>query len=170
MGGGVHGTDRRQANRCLIDRRFLTAVLPFFHSFLTNLFHFEDTMNVPGDLLYTKDHEWVRVDGDLAVVGITEFAQGELGDVVFVQLPDAGKVVKQGDSFGTIEAVKAVSDIYSPLSGSIVEINSALGDAPETINQDAFGKGWIVKIKPTNLAGERGNLLTPAAYKDLTSA
>jgi glycine cleavage system H protein len=127
-------------------------------------------MNIPADLLYTKDHEWVRVEGDTAVVGITEFAQGELGDVVFVQLPDVGKVVKQGDSVGTIEAVKAVSDIYSPISGTVTAVNTTLADAPETINKDAFGNGWIVKIKPSNLNADRANLLTPDAYKDLTTA
>ncbi|MBI5059184.1 glycine cleavage system protein GcvH [candidate division KSB1 bacterium] len=127
-------------------------------------------MNIPAELLYTKEHEWVRVDGDTAVVGITDFAQGELGDVVFVQLPDIGKVVKQGDAFGTIEAVKAVSDIYSPLSGTISEVNSALTDAPESINRDAFGNGWIVKLKPSNLNADRAHLLSPEAYKDLTTA
>ncbi len=126
-------------------------------------------MNIPQDLLYTKDHEWVRLDGNTAVVGVTDFAQGELGDVVFVQLPAVGTKVKQGESLGTIEAVKAVADIYSPLSGEVVEINAILTDKPETMNQDPYGKGWVAKIRTTNLAAERSELLNPAAYTDLTS-
>jgi glycine cleavage system H protein len=127
-------------------------------------------MNIPQDLLYTKDHEWVRVDGDVATVGVTDFAQGELGDVVFVQLPDIGKSVSQGEAFGTIEAVKAVADTYSPVTGSVVEVNTALTDKPETMNQDPYGAGWIVKIKMSNLQADKGHLLDPAAYADLTSA
>lgn len=127
-------------------------------------------MNIPQNLLYTKDHEWVRIDGDTAVVGVTEFAQGELGDVVFVQLPSVGAKVKQGQSLGTIEAVKAVADIYSPLSGEVIEVNAVLGDKPETMNQDPYGKGWVAKIRTTNLAAERSELMNPAAYTDLTSA
>lgn len=127
-------------------------------------------MNIPADLHYTKEHEWVRFEGDTATVGVTDFAQGELGDVVFVQLPDVGRKVKQGDSFGTIEAVKAVSDIYSPVSGEVTAINTVLGDKPDSINQDAYGTGWIVKIKCTNAAADKGALLDAAAYKELTSA
>jgi glycine cleavage system H protein len=127
-------------------------------------------MNIPQNLLYTKDHEWVRVESDSAVVGITEFAQGELGDVVFVQLPEIGQKVQQGQAFGTIEAVKAVADIYSPLTGSITEVNAALNDKPELMNQEPYGAGWVVKIKATNFAAERDNLLDAAAYADLTSA
>ncbi len=127
-------------------------------------------MNIPQDLLYTKDHEWVRINGDVATVGVTDFAQGELGDVVFVQLPDVGKHVSQGDAVGTIEAVKAVADVYSPVTGSVLEVNATLADKPETMNQDPYGAGWVVKIKTTNLPADKGHLLDPAAYTDLTTA
>jgi glycine cleavage system H protein len=127
-------------------------------------------MNVPQNLLYTKDHEWVRIEGDLAVVGITDFAQGELGDIVFVQLPEKGARIAQGESLGTIEAVKAVADIYSPLSGEVVEANTALGDKPELMNQQPYGDGWVVKIRPSNLSAEKASLLSAAAYTDLTTA
>jgi glycine cleavage system H protein len=128
---------------------------------------FEDIMNIPQNLLYTKDHEWVRIEGDTAVVGITDYAQGELGDVVFVQLPSVGAKVQQGQSIGSIEAVKAVADIYSPISGEIAEINPVLNDNPETMNQEPYGKGWVARIKPSNLAAERANLLDAAAYSAL---
>jgi glycine cleavage system H protein len=124
-------------------------------------------MNIPKDLLYTKDHEWVRIQGDTAVIGITDYAQGELGDVVFVQLPSVGAKIQQGQSVGSIEAVKAVADIYSPLSGEVVEINNALNDKPETMNQDPYGQGWVAKIKPSNLAAERAKLLDATAYSAL---
>ncbi|MFZ5433939.1 MAG: glycine cleavage system protein GcvH [Calditrichota bacterium] len=127
-------------------------------------------MNIPQNLLYTKDHEWIRIEGDTAVVGVTDFAQGELGDVVFVQLPNLGSQVEQGKAFGTIEAVKAVADIYSPLSGEILEVNNALNDKPELMNQDPYGDGWVVKIKAKNLNAEKSQLLDPSAYADLTSA
>lgn len=127
-------------------------------------------MNIPNDLLYTKDHEWIRIENDAAVVGITDFAQGELGDVVFVQLPEKGARITQGQSLGTIEAVKAVADIYSPLSGEVIAVNTALNDKPELMNQDPYGQGWVAKIKLTNLAAEKASLLDAAAYTDLTSA
>jgi glycine cleavage system H protein len=127
-------------------------------------------MNIPQNLLYTKDHEWVRLDGDAAVIGVTDFAQGELGDVVFVQLPAVGTKVQQGQSLGTIEAVKAVADIYSPVSGEVIDVNNALNDKPELMNQDPYGNGWVAKIKVSNLAAERSHLLDPAAYTELTSA
>jgi len=127
-------------------------------------------MNIPKDLLYTKDHEWVRIEGDLAVVGITDFAQGELGDIVFVQLSGKGAQIRQGESLGTIEAVKAVADIYSPLSGEVAEVNAALNDKPELMNQEPYGNGWVVKIRASNLAAEKAALLNAAAYADLTSA
>ena len=127
-------------------------------------------MNIPQNLLYTTDHEWVLIEGDTATVGITDFAQGELGDVVFVQLPDKGAKLEQSKSFGTIEAVKAVADIYAPLSGEVAAVNSALADKPELMNQDPYGQGWIVKLKTSNLAAEKAHLLTPAAYTDHTSA
>jgi glycine cleavage system H protein len=131
---------------------------------------FEDAMNIPQNLLYTKDHEWVRVDGDTAVVGVTDFAQGELGDVVFVQLPAVGTKIQHGQSLGTIEAVKAVADIYAPVSGEVVAVNDTLADNPEKMNQDPYGDGWVAKIKLSNFAAEKANLLDPAAYTELTSA
>jgi glycine cleavage system H protein len=127
-------------------------------------------MNIPQNLLYTKDHEWVRVEGDSVVVGVTDFAQGELGDVVFVQLPKVGMKIEHGQSLGTIEAVKAVADIYAPVSGEVVAVNETLGDKPESMNQDPYGNGWVAKIKTSNFAAEKSNLLDPAAYTELTSA
>ncbi len=124
-------------------------------------------MNFPENLKYTKDHEWILVSGDIGTVGVTEYAQGELGDVVFVELPAVGKAVKQHESFGTIEAVKAVSDLYAPASGSIVEVNADLATTPEVVNMDPYGKGWMVKVKLTNPA-ELGSLLDSKGYKALT--
>ena len=124
-------------------------------------------MNFPETLKYTKDHEWILFAGETGTVGITEYAQGELGDVVFIELPAAGKVLKQHDSFGTIEAVKAVSDIYAPVSGSILEVNTTLASTPEIVNKDPYGKGWMVKIKLSNPA-ELSALLDAKAYKALT--
>jgi glycine cleavage system H protein len=123
-------------------------------------------MNFPENLKYTKDHEWVLVDGNTGTVGITEYAQGELGDVVFVELPAIAKSLKQHESFGTIEAVKAVSDLYAPVSGSITEINKALAATPELVNKDPYGDGWMVKVTLSNPA-ELGSLLNAAAYKAL---
>lgn len=121
-------------------------------------------MNIPSDLLYTKDHEWVRIADDIATIGITDYAQGELGDVVYLELPAVGDEVRQGKAFGTIEAVKAVSDLYSAVSGKIEEVNAALADTPELVNQDPYGKGWMIKIKVSNLEAEKKSLLTPEAY------
>jgi len=104
-------------------------------------------MNIPAELKYTKDHEWAKIEGDVVTIGITDYAQGELGDVVFVELPAAGDTVEKGNSFGTIEAVKAVADLFSPISGEVVEVNNLLEDAPETVNKDPYGDGWMVKIK-----------------------
>jgi glycine cleavage system H protein len=123
-------------------------------------------MNFPENLKYTKDHEWVLVDGNTGTVGITEYAQGELGDVVFVELPAIAKSLKQHESFGTIEAVKAVSDLYAPVSGSVTEINKALAATPELVNKDPYGDGWMVKVTLSNPA-ELGSLLNAAAYKAL---
>ena len=123
-------------------------------------------MNFPEHLKYTKDHEWIHIDGDTGTVGITDYAQGELGDVVFVELPAVGKVLKAHDTFGTIEAVKAVSDLYAPISGSIIETNPELEKIPEIVNKDPYGKGWMVKIKMTSPA-EASALLSAAAYKQL---
>ncbi len=104
-------------------------------------------MSVPGDLQYTKSHEWVRTEGDTATIGITDHAQDELGDVVFVELPDEGATFDAGEAFGTVESVKAVSDLYAPIGGEVVEVNSALNDNPEKINEDPYGEGWIVKLR-----------------------
>ena len=123
-------------------------------------------MNFPENLKYTKDHEWILVDGNTGTVGITEYAQGELGDVVFVELPAVGKSLKQLESFGTIEAVKAVSDLFAPVSGSVAEINKALASTPELVNKDPYGDGWMVKVTLSNPA-ELGSLLNATAYKAL---
>ncbi|MDO9548465.1 MAG: glycine cleavage system protein GcvH [Candidatus Marinimicrobia bacterium] len=123
-------------------------------------------MNVPENLKYTNDHEWALVEADLATIGITEYAAGELGDVVYVELPEMGITAKKGDSIGTIEAVKTVADIYSPLSGEIIEVNDALNDNSELINQDPFGEGWIVKIKLSD-SSELSELLSHEDYKKL---
>ncbi len=118
-------------------------------------------MNIPEDLQYTKSHEWVRIEGDTATIGITDHAQDELGDVVFVELPDEGATFDAGESFGTVESVKAVSDLYTPVGGEVVEVNSALEDAPENINEDPYGEGWIVKLRTTDEA----DLLSPEEYE-----
>ena len=118
-------------------------------------------MNIPEDLQYTKSHEWVRIEGDTATIGITDHAQDELGDVVFVELPEEGATFDTGESFGTDESVKAVSDLYTPVGGEVVEVNSALEDAPENINEDPYGEGWIVKLRTTNGA----DLLSPEEYE-----
>ena len=124
-------------------------------------------MKIPENLKYTKDHEWVRVEGDFGWVGVTDFAQGELGDVVFVELPAVGVKLAQGKSFGTIEAVKAVSDLYAPVAGEVVELNKTVQDTPEIVNRDPYGEGWMVKIKIANKA-DLNALLDAAAYKKLT--
>ena len=118
-------------------------------------------MSVPGDLQYTRTHEWVRREGDTATVGITDHAQDELGDVVFVELPEEGATFGAGDAFGTIESVKAVSDLYAPVGGAVVEVNSALDDVPEKVNEDPYGDGWIVRLR---VSGE-GDLLSAAEYE-----
>ncbi|MBH26067.1 MAG: glycine cleavage system protein H [Candidatus Marinimicrobia bacterium] len=103
-------------------------------------------MNIPENLLYTSEHEWVKIEGNTATIGITDFAQGELGDIIFLEFPDLDAVFNVGDIFGTIEAVKTVSDLYMPLEGKIVEVNNILNDNPEKVNEDPYGKGWMVKI------------------------
>ena len=123
-------------------------------------------MDFPADLGYTKDHEWVMVEGDNAPVGITDYAQDALGDIVFVELPEVGDSFEAEDSFGTIEAVKTVADMFCPLSGEIVEINESLEDAPEKINNDCYGDGWIIKIKLSN-PDEKSKLLNATEYADL---
>lgn len=127
-------------------------------------------MSVPSDLLYTEDHEWAREEGDLVVIGITDYAQDELGDVVYVELPLVGDSVSQGDPFGVVESVKAASDLYSPLSGEVVEINNALEEAPELVNNTPYTDGWMMKIKPSNWDSERESLMDPAAYEQMIAA
>ena len=121
--------------------------------------------SVPDDLRYSKEHEWVRVDGDTAVVGITAFAQEQLGDVVFVELPKVGARVNARQAFGVVESVKAVSDLFAPVSGEVVEANGELGQKPEIVNQDPYGKGWMLVITPAN-AKELDQLLTAAQYEE----
>jgi glycine cleavage system H protein len=123
-------------------------------------------MTFPENVKYTKDHEWILVEGDTATVGITDHAQGELGDVVFVELPAVGKTLKQHDTFGTIEAVKAVSDLFAPASGTVTEVNTKLGGTPELVNKEPYGKGWMVKVKLSNPA-ELSGLLSAADYMKL---
>lgn len=126
-------------------------------------------MNIPDDLRYTRDHEWARLEGDTATVGITDFAQGELGDIIFVEFPDLGDTFNQGDTFGTVEAVKTVADLFMPVSGEIIAVNTDLEeDAPEKVNNDPYGEGWMVKVKLSN-PGEGDELLTAAGYRDLIS-
>ncbi len=119
-------------------------------------------MSVPGELQYTKTHEWVRIEGETATVGITEHAQDELGDVVFVELPKSGRTLDAGEAFGAVESVKAVSDLYAPLPGEVVEVNESLGDNPEKINEDPYGEGWILKLR---VSGE-ADLLSAEDYEN----
>jgi glycine cleavage system H protein len=126
-------------------------------------------MNIPDNLKYTKDHEWIKTEGDFAVVGITDFAQGELGDIVFIEIETLGEQLKQGDVFGTIEAVKTVSDLFLPVGGEILEVNPILNDSPESVNNDPYGKGWLVKIKPDDLK-QLDTLMDPSQYSDLIGA
>lgn len=123
-------------------------------------------MNFPENLRYTKDHEWVKVDGGVGMIGITDYAQGELGDIVFVELPAKGARLEQGKVFGTIEAVKAVSELYAPVGGEVLEVNKAVQETPEVVNKDPYEGGWMVKVKLNN-AQEAGNLLSAEAYKKL---
>ena len=125
-------------------------------------------MDVPAELKYSKEHEWIKVEGNQATIGITDYAQGELGDIVFVELPNIGDEFKQAQSFGTIEAVKAVSDMYSPLTGKVLEVNGALDDNPMVINSDPFGDGWLIKLEIKD-AAEVDNLLDAEGYKGLIS-
>ena len=118
-------------------------------------------MSVPKGMQYTETHEWVRMEGDTATVGITEHAQDELGDVVFVELPEVGRTLKAGEAFGAVESVKAVSDLYAPVAGEVVEVNEALGDSPEKINEDPYGDGWILKLR---VSGE-ADLLSAEEYE-----
>ena len=123
-------------------------------------------MNTPAELKYTQDHEWVRVEGDVAVVGITDFAQSELGDIVFVDIQTEGETLSKGDVFGTIEAVKTVADAYMPVSGEVVEVNAGLDGAPEKVNSDPYGEGWMVKINFSD-ASEFDTLLSAEQYEEI---
>jgi glycine cleavage system H protein len=125
--------------------------------------------NVPEDLHYSKDHEWVRVEGDVAIVGITDYAQNSLGDVVYVELPKNGETFAANESFGSVESVKAVSEVFSPVSGSVVQVNESLNDEPEKVNSDPYGEGWMIRLKMEN-PGEVDSLLTAAEYEDFTKA
>ena len=125
-------------------------------------------MNFPADLKYTKDHEWIRVEGDVAYVGITDYAQGELGEIVYVDITTEGETVAKEEVFGTIEAVKTVSDLFMPVSGEVLEVNAELEDAPELVNEDAYGKGWLIKISLTD-ASELEELLSAEDYQKLIS-
>lgn len=123
-------------------------------------------MNVPAELKYTKDHEWVRVEGDVATIGITDFAQSELGDIVYVEIETVGEELDAEEVFGTVEAVKTVSDLFMPVAGEVIETNEALEDNPQFVNTDPYGDGWMVKVKLTN-AADVDNLLSAAEYQEL---
>jgi len=123
-------------------------------------------MNVPADLLYTKDHEWLRIEGDFGYIGITDFAQGELGDIVFLEIETLGETIKKEEVFGTIEAVKTVSDLFMPVGGEVVEVNPVLEESPDVVNKDPYGKGWLIKIKITDPA-EKGTLLSAEKYQEI---
>lgn len=125
-------------------------------------------MNIPENLSYTKEHEWIKIDGDVATIGITDFAQHELGDIVYVDINTVGQALHAGDVFGTVEAVKTVSDLYLPLPGTISEINPAIEANPELVNSDPYGEGWMVKLKLDN-AGDTAGLLSAADYKNVVS-
>lgn len=128
-------------------------------------------MNVPNDLLYTREHEWVKIEKDVATIGITDYAQGELGDIVYVELPSAGDLTTEMQPFGTIEAVKAVSELFAPLSGTVAEVNASLAGKPEVINQDPYGAGWMIKIKlPAGATAASVGLLSAHEYQALISA
>jgi len=126
-------------------------------------------MNIPDNLKYTKDHEWIKIEGGTATVGITDFAQGELGDIVFIEIETLGEDLAKHDVFGTIEAVKTVSDMFMPISGEVLEINPKIQDTPEVVNKDPYGAGWLIKIKIAN-AEEVNDLLDANAYKSLVNA
>lgn len=121
-------------------------------------------MNIPDSLQYTKDHEWIKIDGSTATIGITDFAQGELGDIVYVDISSVGKEVAGGDVFGTVEAVKTVSDLYMPITGKVLEVNPLLDGSPEKVNEDPYGDGWMVKAE---IIGSPEGLLSAAQYKEL---
>ena len=125
-------------------------------------------MNIPNNLKYSNDHEWIRIEGDLAVIGVTDFAQKELGDIVFIEVETVGEAMGRHDTFGTIEAVKTVSDLFMPVAGDIIEFNEKLEDKPELINQDPYGEGWIIKIK-INSPDELDDLLNAVQYQEIVN-
>ncbi|RFN59603.1 glycine cleavage system protein GcvH [Marixanthomonas ophiurae] len=126
-------------------------------------------MNIPADLKYTKDHEWIKIEGDVATVGVTDFAQGELGDIVYVEVETVDETMEREEVFGTVEAVKTVSDLFLPLSGEIIEFNKNLEEEPEKVNSDPYGEGWMIKIKLSN-PDEVEDLLDAAAYQEIIGA
>lgn len=126
-------------------------------------------MNIPSELKYTKDHEWIKVEGDIVTIGITDFAQSELGDIVYVEVETVDETLNADEVFGTVEAVKTVSDLFLPVAGEILEFNESLEDAPEKVNTDPYGEGWMVKVKVTNVS-DLDNLLSNEAYKAIISA
>ncbi|MBT8319238.1 MAG: glycine cleavage system protein GcvH [Gramella sp.] len=126
-------------------------------------------MNIPQELKYTKDHEWVKIEGDTATIGVTDFAQGELGDIVYVEVETLDETLDKEEVFGTVEAVKTVSDLYMPLSGEIIEFNDSLEDEPEKVNEDPYGDGWMIKIKLTD-ASEVDSLLSADDYKEIVGS
>jgi glycine cleavage system H protein len=148
--------------KLLCNRRDLSylSIFPLFLGAKIN----QRTMNIPAGLKYTKDHEWVKIEGNTATVGITDFAQGELGDIVYVDINTVGQEVKEHDIFGTVEAVKTVSDLYMPVSGKVLEVNPALESSPEKVNEDPYGDGWMIRVQIT---GESSGLLSPEQYKEL---
>ncbi len=121
-------------------------------------------MNFPAELKYTKEHEWIKIEGDVAIVGITDFAQGELGDIIYVEVESVGKSIAQDAVFGTVEAVKTVSDLFLPVAGEILEFNSNLNNSPELVNSDPYGEGWVIKMKPSDL-GDIDQLMDVATYQ-----
>ncbi|HBH50071.1 MAG TPA: glycine cleavage system protein GcvH [Bacteroidales bacterium] len=126
-------------------------------------------MNIPAELKYTKDHEWIRVEGDVATVGVTDYAQGELGDVVFIEIETEGEELAKEEVFGTIEAVKTVSDLFMPVAGEVTEVNGQLEDTPDAVNKDPYGEGWLIKIKMSD-ASQLNELLDAKAYEELINA
>jgi glycine cleavage system H protein len=126
-------------------------------------------MNIPDNLKYTKDHEWIRIDGEFGYIGITDFAQGELGDIVFIEIETTGENLKKEEVFGTVEAVKTVSDLFMPVSGEVLEVNADLESSPDLVNKDPYGKGWMVRIRIADIS-EADSLLSPEQYKALVGA
>ena len=123
-------------------------------------------MNIPADLKYSKDHEWIKIEGDVAIIGITDFAQGELGDIVYVEVETEGDTLEQEEVFGTVEAVKTVSDLFMPVSGEVIEFNAELESAPEAVNNDAYGAGWMIKVKMSDMS-QVDSLLSADQYKEI---